>query len=230
MRHNRRAHLVEGDVGKTIFRLTIPMVFGLVGIVGFHLVDTYFVSRLGTKELAAMSFTFPVVMVLSGLALGLGAGASAVISRTIGEEDREQIQRLTTDSLFLAVTIVTALVLIGFLTMRPVFRYMGAPPELMPLIVSYMRIWYPGMVCVVVPMMGRLSNLVMSSGVRRLRSALARKNAKKPPAAKLAKTTAAVSFSRLLGNRILEALYATETRAGRLLSISMCLIRSLTVS
>ncbi|WP_293030549.1 MATE family efflux transporter, partial [Moorena sp. SIO3I8] len=47
----------------------------------FNLIDTYFVGQLGTKPLAAMSFTFPVVMTLGSLAMGLGVGASSVIAR-----------------------------------------------------------------------------------------------------------------------------------------------------
>jgi Na+-driven multidrug efflux pump len=74
-------------VSKILIKLTIPMTFGIVGMVAFNLVDTYFVGRLGTKELAALSFTFPIVLLINSLAMGLGMGASAVISRAIGEGD-----------------------------------------------------------------------------------------------------------------------------------------------
>lgn len=90
----KKALLIEGPVGKTLVKLTIPMVFGLFSIVAFNLVDTFFVGHLGTDELAALSFTFPVVMVLNSLALGLGIGASAVIARAIGGGDH-RVQRLT---------------------------------------------------------------------------------------------------------------------------------------
>ncbi len=40
--------------------MTVPMVAGLLSIVVFNLADTYFVGKLGTAELAAMGFTFPV--------------------------------------------------------------------------------------------------------------------------------------------------------------------------
>ena len=63
------AALTDGSVGWTLARLAWPMMFGGLAIISFHLADTYFVSRLGTDALAAMSFTFPVVMVIVGLAL-----------------------------------------------------------------------------------------------------------------------------------------------------------------
>jgi putative MATE family efflux protein len=138
------------------------MIFGMVGIVAFNLVDTIFVGQLGTRELAALSFTFPVVMVIGNIALGLGTGASAVISRAIGEEDTRRVRRLTTDSLILSVSIVGVFVVIGFLTIDPLFTLLGATPELLPLIKQYMVIWYPGMVFLVVPMVG--NNAIRATG------------------------------------------------------------------
>jgi len=158
----KRPLLVEGPIGKLLFHLTIPMIFGLVGIVAFNLVDTFFVGQLGAAELAALSFTFPVVMVIGGLALGLGSGASAVISRAIGEADIPKVRRLTTDSLLLSVLIVGAVIVIGFLTIDPLFKALGATPELLPLIRQYMVIWYPGMIFVVIPMVG--NNAIRATG------------------------------------------------------------------
>jgi putative MATE family efflux protein len=138
------------------------MIVGIVGMVAFNLVDTFFVGRLGTRELAAMGFTFPVVFVVAGLALGLGMGASAVISRAIGQGDQRRVRRLTTDSLFLSVILVGILVVIGLVTIDPLFRILGATPDILLLIRSYMIIWYPGMVFVVVPMVG--NNAIRATG------------------------------------------------------------------
>ena len=93
------ARLIEGSIEKTLIRLTIPMILGTLGMVIFNLADTYFVGQLGTNQLAALSFTFPVVMVIGSIAMGLGIGASAVISRSIGEGNHDKVKRLTTDSL-----------------------------------------------------------------------------------------------------------------------------------
>jgi putative MATE family efflux protein len=157
-----KAVLVEGSVGKTLIRLTIPMIFGMIGIVAFNLVDTFFVGRLGTNELAALSFTFPVVIVINSLALGLGTGASAVISRAIGEGDHYRVKRLTTDSLILSVLVVMCFVVLGLLTIDPVFRMLGATSRTLPLIRQYMRIWYLGVGFVVIPMVG--NNAIRATG------------------------------------------------------------------
>jgi putative MATE family efflux protein len=154
MSNTERANLVEGPVGRTLITLTIPMLFAILAMVVFNLVDTAFVGRLGTEELAAISFTFPVVLVINSLAGGLGVGASAVISQAIGKGDRYRVQRLTTDSLALAVMVVAVFSLVGLVTIDPLFRLLGATPEVLPLIRQYMTLWYIGVIFVVIPMVG----------------------------------------------------------------------------
>lgn len=156
------AVFTRGPITGTLIRLTIPMTFGMIGMVAFNLVDTYFVGRLGTNELAALSFTLPVVLVIQSIALGLGVGASAVISRAIGEGNTGQVRRLTTDSLVLALLTVLGFVIAGLLTITPVFRFLGARQEVLPLAARYMRIWYFGVVFVVVPMVG--NNAIRATG------------------------------------------------------------------
>jgi len=82
---------------------------GMVGMVIFNLVDTCFVSKLGTSELAAMSFTLPVVLLQGSISMGLGVGASSVISHLIGRRDQNKVKRQTTDSLLLSFLIVLVL-------------------------------------------------------------------------------------------------------------------------
>lgn len=156
-----RARLTEGPVGRRLIALTVPMAWGVFSVIALNLVDTFFVAQLGTRELAAISFTFPVVMVMGSLALGLGAGTASVVARAIGAGDRQRVCRLATHSLLLAVLVVALFVTAGLLTIEPLFRLLGAGPELLPLIHDYMLIWYPGMVFLVVPMVG---NSVIRAG------------------------------------------------------------------
>lgn len=158
----KNARLTQGPVGRCLFYLTLPMSIGIFAMVAFNFADTYFVSKLGTKHLAAMGFTFPVVLLIHSIALGLGMGAAAVISRAIGKGNFLLVRRLTTDSLFLGIVIVVGLVGAGLLTINPLFRLLGATDETLPLIRKYMSVWYIGMIFVVVPMVG--NNAIRATG------------------------------------------------------------------
>ena len=150
----KRADLTQGDIGKTLLRLSVPMMAGVAGMVIFNLVDTFFAGMLGTNELAALSFTFPVALVLGSLAMGIGTGSGALISRAIGEGDENSVIRLTTDSLILSVATVTIFTIIGIFTINPIFTFLGASDEVLSLVSEYMVIWYAGAGFLIVPMVG----------------------------------------------------------------------------
>ncbi len=162
MAKQNRALLVEGKIGKTLFYMSLPMIVGIIGMVLFNLVDTYFVGRLGADELAAISFTFPVIFLIGSITMGLGIGTSSVISRAIGEGNNYKVQRLTTDSIILSIILSAIFLLAGLLTIRPLFRLMGATSEVLPLIEEYMSIWYLGMPFVIIPMVG--NNAIRATG------------------------------------------------------------------
>jgi putative MATE family efflux protein len=156
------ARLTQGSVARTLTNLSAPMIVGYFSVIAFNLGDTYFVARLGTRELAAMSFTFPVVMIMMGIAMGLGTATVSVVSRAIGNGDQSQVRRLSSDSLTLSFATVLVFATVGILTIDPLFLLMGATPELLPLIRDYMLIWYPGMVCLVIPMVA--NSAIRSTG------------------------------------------------------------------
>jgi putative MATE family efflux protein len=162
MSKKNKAKLIQGSVDKILISMTIPMVLGIFSMVAFNLIDTFFVGRLGTNQLAALSFTFPVILVVSSIALGLGVGASSVISRAVGEGNHDKVKRLTTDSLILSLFVVVVFVIIGFFTINPLFKILGANTYILPYIIKYMRIWYAGMIFVVVPMVG--NNAIRATG------------------------------------------------------------------
>lgn len=148
------ASLTEGPIRPILVKLTIPMLFGIMGMVVFNLVDTIYIGRLGTEPLAALGFTFPVIMVVTSIGLGIGVGASSLISFAIGEGNQYKVQRITSDSLVLSLLLVFIFIVIGYFTIDPLFTTLGATKEVLPLIHDYMEIWYFGVPFVVVPMVG----------------------------------------------------------------------------
>ncbi len=146
--------LLTAPMTSVLLRMTGPMILGIVAILAFNLVDTFFIGMLGTQALAAISFTFPVTFVVTSLAMGLGAGLSAVMGHALGQGKHDEAARITTDNLFLAVLLVTLIALAGALTIHPLFRLLGASDELIALIYDYMLIWYLTVPMLVLPMVG----------------------------------------------------------------------------
>ena len=170
----RTSDLLEGDIGTTLKRMTIPMILGMVMMMSFGLIDTFFVSLLGTDPLAAISFTFPVTFTVISLNIGLGIGTSAIIGKLQGSKEITKSQHYATGSLMLSVLLVGALAAIGFFTIEPVFKLLNATDNLMPYISDYMGLWYLSSIFLAMPMVGnsvlracgdtRTPSIVMAAG------------------------------------------------------------------
>lgn len=146
--------LTHGGVGRRLLGLAVPMSIAFSTNTVVSIADMFFVGQLGTNELAAVSFSFPVTGIMFSLTIGLGVGASSVIARTIGSGNTERVRRLSTDSLILGLVIALILTALGLSTIDPLFRAVGATEEVLPLIHDFMEIWYLGMIFMVVPMIG----------------------------------------------------------------------------
>ena len=134
--------LTRGPVAAHLRRQGIPFALGLVAIFSFEAVDLFFIGQLGDAPLAAIGFTLPVIWLLYGIGIGFEAGASSCVSRAVGKNQQDLARRLTTDTAVLAALASLVLCVIGLATIEPVFRMLGAPDELMPLIYEYMSVWY----------------------------------------------------------------------------------------
>lgn len=153
-KNKKREAILSGNVPSTLIKITIPSIVGMLGLMIFNVVDTYFVGRLGALELAAISFTFPVIMVINSVVFGIGTGTMALFSRAVGKHNLEEERLLATSSLALGIILSVLVGIAGFVTIEPVFRLLGAGDDLMPYIRTYMRIWYMGSAFMVIPMLG----------------------------------------------------------------------------
>lgn len=158
----RHPDLLNNDIATTLRKMTLPMIVGMVVLMTFGLVDTFFIGMLGTQELAAISFTFPVTFTVISLNIGLGIGTSAVIAKLLGAGQHDQAKETATGALMLTMVLAIVLAIVGVLTMDPIFRLMGADEEQLVLIREYMLVWYGAGVFLAMPMVG--NSVLRASG------------------------------------------------------------------
>jgi putative MATE family efflux protein len=164
------AKLTEGPVGRHLVDMTAPVLLGIITMMGQALIDAWFLGRVGDRELAAHAFSFPIIMIVTSVSIGLGAGTSSVVARAIGAGDPRRARRLTTDSLLLSFLITALVAIVGAATIGPLFRLLGAPEDMIPLIRGFMLIVYAGVPFLVVGMVGMAS--MRATGDTRLPSKL----------------------------------------------------------
>ncbi len=161
-KNKNQISLLEDPVASTIKKMTVPMIYGMVLLMTFNLVDTFFVGLLGTQPLAAISFTFPITFTVISLTIGLGIGTSAVIAKALGKGDKESAKNSGTAAIYLAAVVVAFISYIGYLFIDEIFLLLGASNEMLPLIHQYMDVWFVGSVFLIGPMIG--NSILRASG------------------------------------------------------------------
>lgn len=144
-RTERTRRITSEPIGPLLARLTGTMMLGVIAMMTLGIVDTWFISLLGTNQLAAIGFIIPVYMIFVSIALGIGMGISSITSRLIGEAKHDAAARYVTDAQILALIFsILIAILIGF-SIDAVFSAMGATGQVLPHIREYMYILVLGL-------------------------------------------------------------------------------------
>ena len=138
------------------------MVMGLVTVMGANLIETIYVSLLGTDELAALGFTFPLVMLLQSMTMGLGVGASSVVARKIGADERVQATTIISHSLLITVMFVGIVSLLVSSTLSEIIDLLGAEKNIKSMALEFMEVWFYGLPFFAVAMVG--TSLMRAAG------------------------------------------------------------------
>ncbi len=132
------AKLTTGPITRHLIEQTLPGIVGVAAIMSIGLVDAYFIGKLGSEQLAAISFIFPISVALSSLGVGVMVGINSIVSRALGEGDREKAARRANFGIVFAAATGIALALGLYLVLDPLFAMMNASDDVLPLIRVYM--------------------------------------------------------------------------------------------
>lgn len=146
--------LIDAPINTVLVKMTVPMIFGMITLMLFNIVDTFFVSLLGTQQLAAISFTFPVTFTVISLAIGLSIATSAIIAKGLGSNNHAEARFEGAVALIVSAILVVTISSIGYLLITPIFSLLGATPDLLTYIYDYMSVWFIGSTMLITPMIG----------------------------------------------------------------------------
>lgn len=158
----RRTLLLEAEIAPTLYRQAKPIAIGIFIIMSFGLIDTFFVSLLGTESLAAMGFAMPVTFILMNILMGFGIAAATLIAKQLGSKQVTQAHFTGMSSLLLAALCITAIALAGYFSLNSLFTFLGASGEVLQQLIDYMQVIYLGIIFLTVPMVG--NGIIRGSG------------------------------------------------------------------
>jgi putative MATE family efflux protein len=120
----------SGRLGRAILLLSVPMVLEMVLESVFAVVDIFFVSKLGAEAVAVVGITESIMALVYALGFGLGVGATAIISRRIGENHVKEANVAAVQVILVGAFIAMLIAIPGAFFAKDLLRLMGATPQM----------------------------------------------------------------------------------------------------
>lgn len=100
-------------VGKLLFTMALPLAISMLVQAFYNVVDSFYVSRISESAVTALGLAFPVQNLMIGFATGIGVGMNALLSKSLGEGNREQANRAAGNGIFLSLCAVALFMIFG---------------------------------------------------------------------------------------------------------------------
>lgn len=126
---------------RQLLQMTWPMMFGVLSLMSFQLVDSAFIGQLGVLPLAAQGFTLPIQMIIIGLQVGLGIATTAVIARALGAGQIRYAKQLGGLVVAIGSIGVALFSVIIYLLRHPILALLSAPQSVYQIVDSYWIYW-----------------------------------------------------------------------------------------
>ncbi len=145
-RRSRREQLLHGPVLPTLLRLSWPNVLVMLAQASTGLIETFWVSRLGTAALAGMALVFPAVMLMQMMSAGaIGGGIASAIARALGAGRREEADALVLHALVVSFVLGAGFSVLALGFGRPLYRALGGDGLELDAALTYSNVVFAGM-------------------------------------------------------------------------------------
>lgn len=137
-----RARLMgEQNILRLLLKFSIPSVVGMMVQALYNFVDRIYIGRaIGSVGIAATTVSMPIMLLGFAFALMIGVGATALVSIRLGEQGRDQAEKVMGNALSLMFMSSVALMTLGLLFLTPMLKLFGATRTILPYAQDYMRI------------------------------------------------------------------------------------------
>ena len=126
---------------RRLFRFTLPSIVMMIFTSIYGVVDGLFVSNfVGKTPFAAINLVMPFIMILGGVGFMIGTGGSALVSKTMGQNEPEKARRIFSMMIELTLLVGALLSIVGIVFIEPIARLFGASEAMLPECVLYGRI------------------------------------------------------------------------------------------
>ena len=127
-------------IGKLLINMALPMIISMLIQALYNVVDSIYISQISESAVTALSLAFPIQNMQIGFAVGIGVGVNSLLSKSLGENNREAANRTAGNGFTLMFIVTAAFILFGFFGVRPYFEMQSTVAETVEGGIVYSRI------------------------------------------------------------------------------------------
>lgn len=133
------AKMTEEPICRLITSLAVPTIIAMVATAVYNIADTYFVSKLGTRESGAVGVVFSIMAIIQAVGFTIGMGSGTHISRLLGKKEEEKADQVASSAILNGLVMGVILAAVGLIFTKPIVILIGATDTIIPYAVSYAR-------------------------------------------------------------------------------------------
>ncbi len=137
---NGSAFMGEDSITTLLFRFSLPAIVGMLVMATYNVVDTFFVARLGSEAIAALSVAFPLQMLMGAVGVGSGVGAASLVSRSLGADNKKEAENALGQVITLAMIFGLIIALASFFYLRPLLVFLGTTADIIAPTEEYLMV------------------------------------------------------------------------------------------
>lgn len=125
-----------------LMRFTLPSIVMMIFTSVYGIADGFFVSNfVGKTGFSAINLIMPALNILGTFGYMFGTGGSAIVAKTLGENDRNRANRLFSLFVWLSIALGVFMMILGIIFMRPLAQALGAEGQLLEDCILYGSIY-----------------------------------------------------------------------------------------
>ena len=143
MKEKEQNKMAIAPMNKLILKMGLPMIISMVLQALYNVIDIIFVANMGSKGAIAnqaLTYAFPIQIMIIAIGVGTGVGLNALLSKSLGENDKEKVNKIAGNGIFLSICIYIIFLLFGLFGSRWFISLFTTDSEIIKMGTSYLKI------------------------------------------------------------------------------------------
>ena len=143
MKEERQNKMAIASMNKLILKMGLPMIISMILQTLYNVIDSIFVANMGTKGAIAnqaLTYAFPIQIMIIAIGVGTGVGLNALLSKSLGENDRKKVNKIAGNGIFLSICIYIIFLLFGLFGTKWFISLFTNDKEIIKMGTTYLKI------------------------------------------------------------------------------------------